>query len=327
MYGGRQWRCPTCSADITIPRADEIPVQAVDDGPREPPPAPRRRYEEAPEPRGRPRPRGDQPYDEPYEPEERRGRELSPGWGTARAGLTVINTGLTIFLVAFLAFLGTAVLSLLMARGGGGMGGRNPMEAIGPAVTIVLGLSEIALVILWFVGVGMSCATPGESGGKGLAVGSLICSVLTLLLGLVALLFIIVLASGPHGGGPDRNILPLVMAGFASLIGLVAFILFLFYLRSVASFFGNNGLAANIVTFFIVTLLFLVGMIGVSVLAGLREVDQLFAGRVGAAGAVLMPIVILAVYVLLLGWFIYLVSATRTTIPRPQLWGRRRDYY
>src|SRR6516165_2081932 len=134
IYGGRQWRCPTCSADITIPRADEIPVEAVDEGsrrpapryqdegPRGPAPAPRRLYE-------------DQPYEPEYRPSGGGGRELAPSWGTARAGLSVVNIGLIIYLVAFVIYVLTQVLIVTTARGGGP--GANGLLVVATAVAIV----------------------------------------------------------------------------------------------------------------------------------------------------------------------------------------------
>jgi hypothetical protein len=327
MYGGRQWRCPTCSADITIPRADEIPVEAVDEGarrpapryaddePRGPAPAPRRLYE-------------DQPYEPEYRPSGGGGRELAPSWGTARAGLAVVNIGLIIFLVAFVIFVLTwGLLIWTAARGGVGGRGADNLGAVAIAVFIVFILAALADLILWFVGVGMCCATPSGSAAKGLAVGSLICSVLFVVLLLAVVVFAIAL--GPRRIQGDDIVLKVI--GWAdNIVFLVAGVLFLFYLRAVASYFGNNGLAVNIIVFFIVTLLFVVGTTIANFLSP-AIVQNLFARGANvqalATVALIVAIAILVVAILLLAWLTYLVGATRSSIPTPRPYGRRGDYY
>jgi hypothetical protein len=321
VYGGRQWRCPTCSADITIPRADDIPVEAVDEGPRAPAP---RYLDEGP--RG-PAPAPRRLYEgQPYEPDDRPSgsRELAPSWGTVRAGLTVLNTGLIIFLVALVIYILCFVMLLATARGGGG--GRG-LEAIVVAVSFVLGLSALALIILWFVGVGMCCASPSESGGKGLAVGSLICSVLSIVIAVGALVVLIALASGPRGGRAQEAIMTLIIFGVAWITSFVGFILFLFFMRAVAVFFGNNGLAMSIIAYFIVLMLFVVGGIALAFLMGAAGVESLLPRGANAAGAMLFPIVSIVGELLMLAWLTYLVGATRSSIPAPRPYGRRGDYY
>jgi hypothetical protein len=339
IYGGRQWRCPTCSADITIPRADEIPVEAVDEGSRRPAPryqdegprGPAPRYADD-DPRGpAPAPRRlyeDQPYEPEYRPSGGGGRELAPSWGTARAGLSVVNIGLIIYLVAFVIYVLTQVLIVTTARGGGP--GANGLLAVATAVAIVFVLAALALLILWFVGVGMCCATPSESGGKGLAVGSLICSVLSIVLGLALVVFAIALAGSRRPGSQGDAILLLVIGGAAGIVAFVGFVLFLFYLRAVASYFGNSGLAVNVIVYLIVTILFILGVVAAILILGAVIFESLFRGNpnVGLARAALIfMIAIPVVEILLLAWLTYLVGATRTSIPTPRPYGRRGDYY
>jgi hypothetical protein len=315
-YGGRKWHCTNCSTPITIPDAGDVPLDRITErAPAERRPAPPPRYDDRRPPRRR---EEEDDYDPP-------GRELSPSWSVVRAALRVITIGVSIFLVTFAIYLAAILITLNTIRPGMGPAAGQGLDGVLVLVSILLFLASLALVVLWIVGQSMCCAVPSESGAKGLATGSLVCTVTSLVVGGLLIVFLVAMARPGLGGGGGLEMLG-VMLILLYVIGIVGYILFLFFLRCIAVFFGNDTLAINILIYFIVFTVFLVGNVAFTLLAGMQASPIFRIGNPNQAFATGMAIMILEVVgaLGLMVWFLVLLTLTAGTIPRPRL---SRHYY
>jgi hypothetical protein len=304
MYGGRRWRCPKCSAGLTIPPADDIPVQMVMDSPG---PRRRRRRSDADDANDR----------------ERDGLVgLSSAWETVRTGLRLLASAVTILLIAFVLWIGAVlVLVLGFAGGGANAGGGRFVGDVAGAVGLALLLACLACLVLWITGQAMCCAVPRDSEAKGLAVASLVCVVGATLLGLLGALLLWTASRGPFGGPNDSAVGPLTLIGLAALVGTVGHFLLVFALRAVALYFHRESLAANWLVFFVVDLAYIAGNIVFQLVA---HPFRAMAGPGPVPGSVMVALVLLVLSLALLAWLLSLLSATRAAIPRPE---PEREWY
>jgi hypothetical protein len=307
QYGGRDWRCPKCSAALTIPKADDIPVEMVMDRPSQ-----RRRLSREDE-------------DEWEDRRPREDYEFSPSWRTVRVGLRLLGTALTILLVASIAYLGLLAF-LFLSVGGGGIGNPAPGQVLLDLVRVaalLVAAAAVVSVIVWIIGLALCCAAPAESRAKGLAISATVCTGVAVMAGLSAGIWLWVGQRPQPFGGRDPEG-AFVLLGLAAIIGTVGYSLLIFSLRRVAVFFQRDALALNWIIFFVVHLVFFVGSI----------LFEIFVAREGAPvqgvppgqipGRVVVSLVILLLAMVLLAWMLSLVSATRAAIPRP---GRDRGWY
>jgi hypothetical protein len=330
-YAGRQWTCPKCSARFAIPEPDDdIPVEKVTARPRPP------RREDEPEDdwderddRGY-RDREDRDYRD-----RRVDRLQSPGWGSVRGGLRLLSTAFTILLVILVLILGLQLVALAMppqARAPGAAPGAGA-EPFAVAVGCVTILGAITFLILLIVGLALCCSAPGESGTKGFAVGSMLCLVGAILLIVIGIVALFAIAGGIDPRDQlmlrhlmERAIVAVALIGLAALVGLVGYILLVLFLRSVAVYFHNESLASNALIYLIVYLLYTAGSIAMAFFLP----TLLFAGgQPGqvAGGMRAISLIQEVISMGLMGWFIYLLSATRSTIPPPEGARRRPEYY
>src|SRR5260370_74878 len=153
---GLHGRCPHCSATFTIPAM-----------------------------RGSVRRERPAEGDGDYEPrrlgrdDDGPGLQLAPGWIGVRNGLLLVRVST---IIAIFVALGM-ILFIALAQGIVPFQERNRNREMILGTLLIMGtLVALAAAILALVGQCMCCAIP-ESGPKGLAIGSVICVVLTLLLG------------------------------------------------------------------------------------------------------------------------------------------------
>jgi hypothetical protein len=321
-YAGRQWHCPKCSTSFPIPQPEIVPVEMVTERPG---PSPRRRER-----------RDDYERDERDDRDDRDiriDRDLDFGWLTTRRGLHVTGIGLTILLVAFVVFLVTVIIVPLLFLQGGGRG--EGLLVLIRSVSIVLLLAIITMVILWIVGQGLCCSVPGESGGKPLVVVALICSVVALILGITAVIaglrfwreMLEHLRNGPNLGPVFQQAAMLVVLVIAmSLVLLVGFYFYLFFLRSIAVYFRNDFVAINVIIYMIVFGVCVAAYIVYSQVVS-RQPAGAFGGGQGPGAGLIAALIILFTALILFAWLIHLVSAARTAIPKPGGERRRRPYY
>jgi hypothetical protein len=256
---------------------------------------------------------------------------MEPGWWTTRSGLRVLAAGVTILLISLVLLLLFAIVIPLLfpPPGGGNFGQGGLIGDLGKFVVVLFVLAVIVTLILWIVGLSMCCAVPGEAGGKGLAIGSLICSVFGTVLLSAAFFAMVTLGVDPFAvpGLQERaaGVGMLVLA--SEVVAVAASVLFILFLRSVAVSFRNEYLAANILVFLIVFGIYVVGSV-----AGFFVLRRGFplgpGGNLGQWVTIVRIIVItmVVVFLLLLAWFIHLLSATGRTIPKHG-GGRRVPHY
>jgi len=302
-YAGRQWNCPKCSTSFPIPQPDELPVEMVTERP-----VPERRRREYRE-------------EEPEEREVQVEKDIDLGWLTVRGGLRVLGVGVTIFIVAYVFFAGLVCYLILVPPAAVNPGQRDTLATLAGVVSLVFGLAFITNVILWIIGEAMCCAVPGESGGKPWVIISLICSVLMVVAIAVTLIINLGAREDPFGADAQARVTRLrLFLGVTYGLALLGFVFFMLFLRSIAAFFHRDGLALHIVIFLIVGIVLIGGHYAAYAVTFATRSGWLFNIKPELTLSTLKWLVILflAFPLLPIGWFLYLVSATRSTIPKPR---------
>jgi hypothetical protein len=291
---GLHGRCPHCAATFTIPQGQET--------------FHRERHQERDrddyEPR---RPRRE--YDEP-------GPQAAPGWLAVRNGLLVVRIGAIIAIFAALGLLLTVALAsgLIPAL----EGNRRNAQMILEMLLILLGLVALAAAILTLVGQSMCCAAP-ESGPKGLAIGSVVCLILTLILTAGNIVASIVQEQQRHPFAPRPNLGPLIAALsiLSTIIGTVGHVLFGFFLKGIAGFFQNDRLSKSVAIYLILFGVFVACCL--VVLAMLILVSATTHPRDVETARILFLILgvgLLIFALVLVLWFLDLLGRARSTISR-----------
>lgn len=225
------------------------------------------------------------------------------GWGTVRAGLALTLVG------GILACLGLAIILLLvlsdtsatMSRG------NSALDAVARELLLFLTLLGASMHLC---GIFMGSAAPADSGSKGAAIACCAALSLTLLLVLVNRL---VMMEQRHSFDPmsGRIVRPSTAFGegeqkaleYAQLfMSLIAGVCYCLFLRGVARFFKRDGLAAGILAFLLIGLVY---GIGVTVY---RLSEEIITEP--------MRWVLLGSMVALLVWFFVLVGLVRGAITR-----------
>jgi hypothetical protein len=229
-----------------------------------------------------------------------------------------------------LGVLGFVVLAALtgMAIGiqpRGGVGRAQAADVM-MMLPMLLGLVLLLTLLIYFIGQCMCCAVPAESQARSFAVGSLISTVLVGLTyaGLIAWL---VAVSGQAFGGRPAAFLPfgqgmglglLLMLLLILGLVLVAHILFITFLKTVARFLGNDSLARSANAY----LILYVVLVAWQVLANVIQVVVVGMkprapepSFVMAGIACITLVLALAVFI----WYLVLLSRTRDTIKRAMM--------
>ena len=295
---GLHGRCPHCAATFTIPeKGGAIRRRA--------PAGLEREYE--------PRPR--------YRDEEGPALQLAPGWNSVRNGLLLVRVSTIIMIFVTLAVILLVALASgvvpFLERGRGG-------QMILGALLIVAVLVALAAAILIMVGQCMCCAAP-ESGPKGLAIGSVVCLVLTLLLGAGVVLATIVQERRDPFDMRRTHLGPLI-AGLNILgmgVGTVGHVLFAFFLKGIANYFDNRKLSKSAGVYLIVfgvfvasCLLVLMMLVLVAAARGPRDLETVrILFLVLSVGLIVFALVLVL-------WFLDLLGQARGTITRalPERW-------
>jgi hypothetical protein len=294
---GLHGRCPHCAATFTIPDQAgafrrEGPRRSDRDGDRDEEPRPR------------------------YRDEDGLAAGLAPGWIAVRNGLLLVRISTIIAIFVTLAM----ILFIALASGVVPLLERNRQaEMILGMLAIVTGLTALGAAILALVGQCMCCATP-ESGPKGLAIGSVVCLVLTMLLGAgVILLSIVQEQRRPMGfGRPGANLAPLIAAMdiLMLVLGMVGHVLFGFFLKGIANFFDNRSLSKSAGVYLILVAVFVGCCLLAVMLVILLEASRApFRDRESTRILALFLSVCLLVFALVLVlWFLDLLGKARSTI-------------
>jgi hypothetical protein len=238
---------------------------------------------------------------------------VAPGWNTVRIGLGMMFWGTIAIIVLAVCAAAFMFLILGLAFGGrGGFGGRNA-DALGALGIVLVGFLLVTALIV-FVGQCMCIAVPPESRARGLAIGSVVGIVATILLYLVFLFFMFAtvrnvnqFGGGGFGfGGPE--ILILMFALVIAVVGVSSHVMFILFLKAVARYFRNESLAQS--TSGYLTLFFVaVGLSVVLQCLGAMARDpqmgmvMLFAG-----------LIVLGLQIALVVWYLVLLARTRAAI-------------
>lgn len=352
---GKTVRCPGCQT-MFVAKADAPPpsrrAEVEDERPsrtdrvsqRRPPAVPARsRDDDDDRPRRRDR-RDD--YDDDYDDRpRRRGRDEEDdyddrrrpaderrAWRGVRSGVNLAVMGSWLSIAALAVLVVGGGIMALVAWASVSSGGNAPQPGGGPPsgflaavggffiLGVLVGMMGFASVILWFVGMGMCLQTPASrrDSTKGLGIAAFACACGALFLYLCG--FGMQMARVQVGG----------MAGLiVGPLGLATFVLWVLFLRGVASRLRDPTLAGSLMTYLITVIiasgvsmvLSVVGffIIGMSALAGARGNNP--QGAMAGAG-VGLPLMMVLWGVIALGsiglhvWLIYLMKAVCDTIDR-----------
>lgn len=315
---GKEMPCRWCGGMVPVPPADIS--QHVTEASSPPPPwisskaGERRRVDEYGE------------YDD--EPEENyrlADRAVAPGWGVVRIGLGMMFWSIIAIAIGFVVFVGISAATAGMGglQGGGDIRGR---EMEGLAMVMVAGGCGILIAFLiCFVGQCMCCAAPAESRARGLAISSIICTVLAILVYFGVILWVLAAVGaaargGMMGGFPnfpvlfERGLLFFVVLIIALIVS--AHILFILYLRTVALYFGNDSLARGAMSLLVLYLVFMVLYVFVNVLQFMMVAREGFLdpGRQSASLVTVLGCATLLLLFTVLVWFLVLLARTREMI-------------
>jgi hypothetical protein len=330
-FGGRKWRCTNCQAAITIPERSDEAIEPVPEGQARP------RLGDAAGDFGRP---GGERRRRPVSPEEgwtedeRQAVHDWPHWAVTRVGVRTLSTGVSIFLVAWLFLIAAKYIAEANARrdafgGGMGVGGQRDLIGILAGAVTVFIVAIPVCVTLYINGQVICCQVPRSLAAKGLAIGSLVCSVVALVAALIG--FLIMVTSGPGfarpaGGVPAFTrviIFYWLVIGFASL----GQFLYLFFLAAVARHYHRVGLTINAMVLALGELLFLVFYIAIHFVKGQQTIG-LLEGNVRQTVSVGRAVEI-AFFVgssALLVWLVITASLVGSAIRKPRVLRAREDY-
>jgi hypothetical protein len=286
QYAGRTVRCSHCQAMIIVPAAPQTAVTTASAAP----PRPERNEsdvigdedildgqdvieDEPPRPRRRAR---EYEYEE-EDDEERPRRKKKLKRALTQQQMSMTSLGLAFYYADIL----TVLIGLVIVIGGsflvgvaaaGSTAGRTPggaAGAVGAASVIVL-LGDVAMVfiapLLGITGGILCCWVPSKTGAKPLIIASAALSGGALLCPLLA---IIVGAGGALSGlGAGAGAMGMVLILFSPLLSLAGFILFMLFLRQLATYLSEHGAADEAMSIIIQSLLLLIGApIGLFILA------------------------------------------------------------
>lgn len=216
------------------------------------------------------------PHSDASPPAEGLGDILSaPGLQRTATGLGFVYYGIMIMLVMILVMMGVMVF-LLSAQDP-----RQGMATLQSPLFIIAGVGAILGTLLMFIGQVLCLAVPPQSGARGLIVGTVILQVIG---------FVISLAWGYVGNMPAEKGKP------GNLLGMIAAILFILFLRKVSKYIERPDLAARAGNILGIIL----AIAGLLVMGGILMVARAaFAPLFMAVGGLLM-LVVFVMYVNLL---------------------------
>lgn len=215
-------------------------------------------------------------------------------WRSARAGLW---TFLTLFLVLTFTFTAHLVVDLFL----------NSPVLLMLSQPLIQGVSWVVFLL----GLALCCNAPSASGSRSLAIAALICTVL----GLSALTALVIQQ------GQSQNVLSIKLDifrekplfWFGSALLLISNLLFVLYLRAVASYFNNQPVAENLIAVIVLVLISPVVLIVLDLL-------QRFLADFGMLFRLLQPtyLIGLTVWVSLSLWSLIVTMDKRTSHDEPE---------
>ncbi len=242
--------------------------------------------------------------------------DWSPPWNTVRIGLTLIRGGIATVFLGALAFAIVLVFYWTFEPHGGF---RNE-----PVAYRVLMFAAVGVVVvgglLALIGQSLCCAAPADSGARGLAVSSIICQGVYLLLTVLAVILLIAVESGRRRNQEGEHILVGMVALTALAVYTAAHVLFVLFLRSAARYFGKESTSRSAVSYLIYFgILAGVSIVGLCLIFMATEAVRGGPRPMNEAMAMLLAVFSFALFVghvVRLVWYLILVYYTRNAIPR-----------
>ena len=227
---GLHGQCPACAAAIQFPLNSSNEGESIQAGPSPLPPS-------------------SQNLEHSFAAKPAPGI-LAEGWKTVRIGLMMTLAGVGVL---------AALLLLSLVVGWMDQARPEAREKLGNLVAIIWLIGVGASLLTIFLGLCVCCTTPTQAQAREFALLSLVCAVVT---GICVVVYALSLkafvdqamnaafrnvAAGGHPGAiPDKlwsvTTVTLILAG---LSGFCSHVLFVFYLRHLARFFGSESLVNN----------------------------------------------------------------------------------
>ena len=210
----------------------------------------------------------------------------SPSLRQTGVGLTLVYYGIV-----------TVLLSIVVIAVGGFVAAASRSQMALGAVFILGGLGVIVGSILNFVGPLVCLVVPAESGAKGLIVGSVIFQLANVIHSVVVLV--------------APRLIPETTSKVLNLLGLVAAVLFVLFMKQLSEYIGRPDLAARARNVLVAAAaLFVIGVVVAVAIAAT-------AGPAGLAGLGLLMIVLLIGALIVFVMYANLIDALRKALQYP----------
>jgi hypothetical protein len=321
QHAGRKIRCPHCQLILIVP-SPQIAITSQPAPPRSQPqedpeeidlgqyeedvPALEAIEEGPPRPRQRPA----REYGDDYEEEEDRPRRKKKKKGSmSRHQLSMTSLGLGFHYAKLLTYLiamnVTFACNILMARAAvGGEGGSFALlRAVSMAAAVVFNWVGPTLGITGSI---LCCWVPAKTGGKPMIITSLALDVVAFVLPIISLISAgASVALGGFAAAASAFALVLVLLAIAAACTLTSFVLFILFLRQLAFFLDDSGMAdeaMGIVIHYI--LLLITPLVTVTLLLML----VFFISRDFASSLFANCIFLLVMAVAIIAWLVFVIK-------------------
>lgn len=339
-WAGARTPCKRCGADITVPaQSTASPEQIAAGEPPGLPPYPgisAPRFPDAQEGvrpgapeqardwEGRRRDLEGAPPEFERDYEALRVYPLAPGWNIVKIGLSLMYWGVVSIFIAILVYVAFALVAAGILAGGMGQANGPPLALLGVLAMVIIGAMAIAGIV-YIIGQCLCCAVPPESGARGLAIGSVACLLLLIVLGVGFFCMSFTLVRRQVQPGPGMAFAPdaaaplwLFFLAMLVLIGLYAtgHTLFVLFVRRTASYFDNGPLVQSTVGYLVLYYV----LMGLNLFLTLIQAVLRDPGVAPLFGC--LGLIMLIVGLILLVWYLRLIAGTRDTINNALRFGR-----
>jgi hypothetical protein len=171
----------------------------------------------------------------------------SPELRRTGVGLALVYYGIVILLVSLIA-------------------GAFAIPFFGVEFIIVFGIGALAGLLMMIIGPILCLSVPEETGAKGFIIGSVCCQLLNLGVNIGSSFF------------PEEAIVPTVVEGVGSLVGLIGGMLFVMFMRKLALFINRDDLAGRAKTILVTGFAVLgLAIVGTGLASTVPRANPLFA--------------------------------------------------
>lgn len=190
-----------------------------------------------------------------------------PRWGKVRSGLATMYYSMIVVLITMIVLVIAMVVS---SAGGPGPGGDPPIPIL--IFMVICFVVIVGAGIASIVGHFLCASVPENTGAKGLAIGAAVCMVVNIII------------------------------NFASMIGMILFILFI---RRTASYLNDESLAASAGRFLVFAIAMIVGMVVLFAFAMALDSEPVL---------IVLGIAMIVSAIVAVAWYLRLIRSLMTTI-------------